>query len=201
MIDSVHAEGVKLRILRLADTTVANTMELELNPVLNRTGDVWHIEVHNLKDLVSVAYVWLADGELGWRGATRFSPGAPLLDPYATVATRVQLPATELDGRTIVAGRVAEPMYEKVPERPRAIDALNPPVSEPPQMRPRVPLEDLALLELDPFTFATAGEVQPGREGKWLGVLDRLHIIAGTGASAVLLPSPMLRGPGLGVQV
>jgi hypothetical protein len=178
-----------LRIFRVEGGAAAKTMDLALDPHTHRTGDVWHIEVTNLKRLHAIAYAWLASGEAGWRGATRFAPGSPLLDPYAKLVLPVRLPASEQGGRTVLAAALAPPQQLAF----RAAGAA--------RRRPRRSAEELAILEVDPFTFAREGSVAKGHEGKWLGVLDRLEHILATGVTAVALPSPMLRGPGLGVQV
>ena len=58
------------------------------------------------------------------------------------------------------------------------------------------------LLEVDPESYATKAVVSdPRHVGKWLGVLDCAGALVATGATAVVLPCPMLRGEGLGVQV
>jgi hypothetical protein len=188
------AAAITLRIFRLKGSAVVKTMDIALDPFVNRTGDVWHIEVHMLRRPDAVAYCWLASGEVGWKGALRFAPGLPLLDPYATIALPVQLPTAEQSGRTVFAGRIA-PMSGVASLAGAPALRLGRP------LRPRHSLENLMLLEVDPFTFALEGEVAEGHSGKWLGVLDRVEYIKEIGVTAVMVPCPMLRGPGLGVQV
>eukprot|EP00892_Ulva_mutabilis_P009107 jgi/Ulvmu1/6569/UM003_0206.1 len=87
---------------------------------------------------------------------------------------------------------------------PTALPTLPPPppaTSEGQALRPRYPLDRSFLLEVDPETYAVgSGVSRPAHVGKWLGVLDRAGAIVATGATAVVLPCPMLRGEGLGVQ-
>jgi len=40
-------------------------LEIELDPVLNRTGDVWHICVDGIRNVASMFYGWRADGPSG----------------------------------------------------------------------------------------------------------------------------------------
>lgn len=57
-------------------------------------------------------------------------------------------------------------------------------------------------MEVDPETYAVGAAVsQREHAGTWLGVLECAGAIAATGATAVVLPCPMLRQEGLGVQV
>jgi glycogen operon protein len=55
--------------------------EFRLDPHKNRTGDHWHIRVHDLPDVF--CYGWRVDGPRGPR--TRFNPSRLLLDPAATI--------------------------------------------------------------------------------------------------------------------
>ena len=241
-----------LRILRVTEGKAGKMLDLALDPGSHRTGDIWHIEMHRLKDLASVAFCWLAAGPLGWRGATRFAAGSPLLDPHAEHVVPVQLPEEEQNGRTVLAGSLAHlhaacgasvqsaygaeeqgreefavpkdmqaalrapaqrrqrqqqkqaPHTSDDAQKPHAGDAhahAHSKHAKSGAKRPRISTEGLAVLEIDPFTFAQGRGVEPERRGKWLGVLDRLAHLQESGANAVLLPSPLLRGPGLGVQV
>jgi hypothetical protein len=175
-----------LRLMRLQGKQVIKTMDISLEPSLFRTGDVWHVEVNHLKDLDTLSYCWMASGEVGWRGRARYSPGACLLDPYSRGAAYVKQQEAEQGGKEILATLI-------LPE--------SPPIDRKGAVRPRRALEEMVMLEIDPFTFALAGRVVPGHEGKWLGVLDRLEDIQALGANTVLLPCPMFREEGLGVQV
>ena len=40
-------------------------LEVALDPVLNRTGDCWHICVDGMKNIGSMCYAWRADGPAG----------------------------------------------------------------------------------------------------------------------------------------
>eukprot|EP00892_Ulva_mutabilis_P009109 jgi/Ulvmu1/6570/UM003_0207.1 len=112
---SRHAGGMILRILRLdmktEPPTVAKSLNFALHPATHKTGDIWHIQVDNLRNLDTLAYAWEAQGELGWRANLRYAPGAPLLDPYATLARPVKLPDTEGGGLHFLAGRATWCMH------------------------------------------------------------------------------------------
>ena len=47
-------------------------LEIALDPLVNRTGDAWHILVEGLRDISSLAYGWRADAA----DISRFYPGA-----------------------------------------------------------------------------------------------------------------------------
>jgi hypothetical protein len=50
-------------------------MEIALDPLLNRTGDVWHACVASLRDVSSLCYGWRADADISWDAGNRFHPG------------------------------------------------------------------------------------------------------------------------------
>lgn len=41
-------------------------LEIALDPVTNRTGDMWHVCVHGLKNIGLMCYGWRADGDMTW---------------------------------------------------------------------------------------------------------------------------------------
>ncbi len=61
------------------------TYEIELNPGLNRTGDVWHTWVRGIKP--GQLYLWRMDGPYEPEKGHRFNPEFFLLDPYAKAIT------------------------------------------------------------------------------------------------------------------
>ncbi|GMH32292.1 hypothetical protein BSKO_00126 [Bryopsis sp. KO-2023] len=91
---SRHAEAMTLCLVRLPAVEGGQTgyMELALDPLVNKTGDVWHVTMEGLRDVESLCYGWRADGWLTVNGATQFDPMVVLLDPYAKVVVQVTLP-------------------------------------------------------------------------------------------------------------
>ena len=55
--------------------------EIALNPAVNRTGDIWHIQLTG--DCNRLLYLWRVDGPDEPSKGHRFDPRAPLLDPCA----------------------------------------------------------------------------------------------------------------------
>jgi hypothetical protein len=82
------------------------------------------MQVDNLKGLHSMVYAWEAEGPLGWRGQLRFAPGAPLLDPYATVARTIRLPQSEAGGREILAGEALSKLCARPPVQRHMLRAV-----------------------------------------------------------------------------
>lgn len=80
---SRHAAAV--RLVLFTDDHGPPAIEIDLDPRLNRTGDVWHVLVWHAdqRRYRSLRYVWKADGPEGAGRGFPFNPGRGLLDPYA----------------------------------------------------------------------------------------------------------------------
>jgi glycogen operon protein len=76
---SRHAQQVHLVLFR--DGQEEPFAEVPLDPARNRTGDVWHVFVHDLGP--DVLYGYRVSGPAAPRAGHRFDPRAVLLDPYA----------------------------------------------------------------------------------------------------------------------
>ncbi len=83
---SRHASRVRLELFgRPEDATAARAFDLD--PVRNRTGDVWHIWIEGLRP--GQLYAYRVDGPYDpWEGH-RFNFNRLLIDPFATAITRV----------------------------------------------------------------------------------------------------------------
>lgn len=57
-------------------------LEVALDPVVNKTGDVWHITLDGLRRLDSLAYGWRAGGDIEWQDGDRFTPSQSLVSLY-----------------------------------------------------------------------------------------------------------------------
>jgi glycogen operon protein len=75
-----HGRSVTLTILPV-EGGITPLAELPLDARMNRTGDHWHIRVHDLPE--AFCYGWRVDGPHGPR--TRFDPSRLLLDPSAVM--------------------------------------------------------------------------------------------------------------------
>jgi len=98
---SRHATAVSL-VLQWRE----NTMELALNPISHRTGNVWHIEVpyggegdvlHAPTRDDDVLYGFRCEGDPEGRGGSRFFPAQVLFDPRAI---ELRVPLSEMEEPT-----------------------------------------------------------------------------------------------------
>lgn len=66
------------------------TSEVPLNPVFNRTGDVWHIFLPDLQS--NLLYGYRVDGRYVLEEGACYDPKRILVDPYAKVKLITQSP-------------------------------------------------------------------------------------------------------------
>ncbi|THB77567.1 MAG: glycogen debranching enzyme GlgX [Desulfobulbaceae bacterium] len=80
---SRHCSGVTLVYTDNVSSPEQNSLcEIALDPVINKTGDIWHILIH---DAESVNYYgYRISGESDLDAGIVFEPGLLMLDPYAT---------------------------------------------------------------------------------------------------------------------
>ena len=81
---SRNASSMRLCLYRKPDDGEAY-FDQRLDPIQNRTGDIWHIHVEGLK--AGAFYAWRADGPYMPEQGHRFNPNKILLDPYAKALT------------------------------------------------------------------------------------------------------------------
>src|SRR5208337_3206757 len=75
-----HAERVHLVLSRQGH--MGPVAEIPLDPWLNKTGDVWHVFVHDLPP--DTLYGYRVFGPFAPHAGHRFNPDVVVLDPYAT---------------------------------------------------------------------------------------------------------------------
>ncbi len=81
---SRHASGVHLLLFDRAEDA-RPSREIELDPALNRTGDIWHIRVQGLAP--GQLYLYRVFGPYRPQEGHRFNPHKLLLDPYVRAVT------------------------------------------------------------------------------------------------------------------
>ncbi|KAG2494253.1 hypothetical protein HYH03_007608 [Edaphochlamys debaryana] len=217
---SRHATSVQLCLVRVKGPSAErngvapgvlqgqSVLEIMLDPLTHRTGDVWHICVHGLKDLETLCWAWRADGEILWENGKRFHPGFMLCDPYATRAVPVLLP----EGAHKAAPRLPPAGAGGTGGEPVLLGSLSAFVQPAfdwqgfhqavrgGQSRVK-PLEEGVVVEVDVGSFTSGPEaeasVPPEHRGKYLGVLDRLDSLKAVGATTVLLSPVTLGAPSL----
>jgi isoamylase len=82
---SRHASRVRLELFDLQESALARVIDLD--PACNRTGDVWHVWVEGI--CPGQTYAYQVDSAFQSGGGLRFNLRKFLLEPFATVITRV----------------------------------------------------------------------------------------------------------------
>ena len=84
---SRHATGVRLEFYQNSDDSSPSRI-IDLDPVRNRTGDVWHVWVRGIS--AGQLYGYRVDGPYLPEEGHRFNPHKLLLDPYARAIAGVE---------------------------------------------------------------------------------------------------------------
>ncbi|KAL3146430.1 hypothetical protein ABBQ32_003110 [Trebouxia sp. C0010 RCD-2024] len=203
-VRSRHAASVSLCLARQSKDTQskAGYMEVALDPLVNRTGDMWHVCLEGLKDVGSLCYGWRAEADVAWEGRSRFHPGQVMMDPYCPVVAHTRLP----DNANLVApkGGAAGSMPINTPEVPlSSLSFLLDDFTFQDVQSPCHTLHDTVMCELDVASFTSGRQaeeagVRAEHRGKYLGLLDRLDQIKRFGATAVLLTPVVMTAEGDG---
>jgi len=145
--------------------------EITLDPLKNRTGNHWHIQVAGLPP--AFRYGWRVDGPAG--GGHRFDPSAVLLDPAATAISN----GTHW-------GKFREPDPKRTMRRSLFVRR---PFNWREDVPPRIPLEDSIIYELHVRGFTchpTSGVAEPGT---FAALVEKIPYLKQLGVTAVeLLP-------------
>ncbi|KAL4447190.1 hypothetical protein ABPG77_007223 [Micractinium sp. CCAP 211/92] len=203
------AERVCLVLLRPQEDGEWGMVELALDPVLNRSGELWHTAVEGLHSLEGLCYGWRLEGDVSWESGSRIQPYQLLLDPCcpslryfpagpAAEGSPLPLPTVELpDGRQVAAlssldGLAADAAWQAAAARGGA------PGGQPQFVPgPDHALEELRVMEVDVRTFARGREVQ--HPGTYLGVAERAAHIRAVGANAVVVTPCYATAKGIGL--
>src|SRR5262245_45675864 len=144
--------------------------EISLDPALNRTGDIWHLFVHNLKP--GTLYGYRVNGLFAPRAGHRFNQRAILLDPYARALSGGHPHGTrhEFRNRPVRLGKVVAEDFDWEGD-----------------VRPNTPLAQTVLYELHlrGFTQHSSSGVQA--PGTFLGLVEKIPYLKSLGITAVQL--------------
>ncbi len=174
---SRHATAVTLVLF--ASGQHEPVLEVPLDAVFHRTGDLWHVEIEGLD--TGTRYGWRADRQpVPNDGVHRFDAAQALLDPYAPAITG----APEWGVRVRRAG---EP-----PDQPLALrrslylrhefdwDHIRP---------PRLPLHDKIIYELHVRGFTRHPSSDVAHPGSYRGLVEKIPYLQALGVTTVeLLP-------------
>ena len=176
-IFSRHAEKISLLIFKPGEA--GKETEIILDPVLNRTGDIWHIKIHNLP--TDRRYGYRAAGPHDPTGSGHcFSPTQILLDPYAKALTgghqwgvpytrrNPESPESNFKRRCAIIGNE----FDWEGDRP-----LN------------IPLKDSVIYELHIRGFTKHESSGVTHPGTYAGIVEKIPYLKELGITAVeLLP-------------
>ena len=174
---SRHATAVSL--LLFASGEGPHLAEIRLDPEINRTGDIWHILVHDLDP--AVRYGFRVDGPYDPQGTGHFfRPDRILLDPYA---------------RALTGGSDwGKPYFRREPDHPDARflrrccivdDELDWEGDRP----LNIPLKDSIIYELHVRGFTNHPGSGVAHPGTYAGLVEKIPYLQALGITAVeLLP-------------
>ena len=177
---SRHATSVWLQIYGSAQDS-SPAAEFELDPQINRTGDIWHIELEGAAE--GLLYLWRVDGPNSPEQGHRFNLRIPLLDPWA------QAVAGEYNweiGQSIDAGAPAQ-QPSSYPS-PKCLVIKND-FDWGGDRHPGIPLEDSIIYELHVRGFTRHPSSGVKHAGTFLGLIEKIDYLKTLGVTAVeLLP-------------
>ena len=147
---------------------------MPLDPTRNRTGDVWHIFVHDLAP--DIQYGYRVFGPVSQKDGHRFNSKAIVLDPYAPAISGGQrwgipeVPHGHSEGRLTRRGRLVMDEFDWEDDVP-----------------PAVPLRQTVIYELHVRGYTihpSSGVRQPGT---FLGLCEKIAHLKALGVTAVQL--------------
>jgi glycogen operon protein len=187
VIFSRHASSVKLLLFHSADQ-FAEYSVIELDPVFNKTGDIWHIWVGGIgKDQV---YGYRIDGDYSTSRGHRFNRHKLLIDPYSRALTgNFKWDLTKARGIILDAEDEADSFSDEdstgyVP-RSIVISRRNEIHKNP----IRIPENDLVIYELHVKGFTADKSSGVSASGTFKGLTEKIPYLKELGINAVeLLP-------------
>ncbi|XXG83434.1 hypothetical protein AAC387_Pa10g1188 [Persea americana] len=166
---SRNAERV---VLCLYDETANEpSLEIDLDPYVNRTGDIWHVSMENVKQYMRYGY--RCKGDILWDKGSRFHFRHVLLDPYARILGSFGPDQGEAIPLAKCLGCLC-----KVP----AFDWEG-------DIRPSLPMEKLEVYRLNVgrFTKDKSSQLPDDVAGTFTGLVKKLDHFKSIGVNAILL--------------
>jgi glycogen operon protein len=176
---SRHATGVTL--LLYGENVVKPAHQVQLDPVQNKSGTIWHCFVAETAAPGAKYYAWRVDGPQSPATGQRFDPEKVLLDPFAAA---VHFPK----GFSREAASKPGPNDGKAPLGilPRPMQPFDwKDTSQPRHEHDTIVYE----LHAKGFTARANSGVAPGRRGTFLGLIEKIPYLKELGVTVVeLLP-------------
>lgn len=152
--------------------------ELVLDPRENKTGDVWHIYLKDIKE--NFYYSYLVNGPYQHNSKNPFSQKFHLLDPYA-----IRLTTGNQWGKTLSPS--GHPLTNYRPQGEIHLDSA--PFDWESDQSPEIPMQDLVIYEMHVRGFTQDPSSAVQNPGTFLGVIEKIPHLIELGVNAVeLLP-------------
>ncbi|MFM7150384.1 MAG: hypothetical protein ACKO23_11120, partial [Gemmataceae bacterium] len=165
---SRHASAVQLLLFQEGkDDPLA---ELSLDPVQNRTGDIWHLFVKDLRP--GILYGYRMNGPFAPRQGDRFNSRTILLDPYARAISGTYPWGVRRDNarRPSHLARVHHDDFDWGDDAP-----------------PGVPLAETILYELHVRGYTRHPSSGVQHPGTYLGLIEKIPYLSSLGVTSVQL--------------
>ncbi|XP_019150161.1 PREDICTED: isoamylase 3, chloroplastic-like [Ipomoea nil] len=165
-----------MHVFTTHDSVDAGTIELALDPRINRTGDIWHICVEDLPRS-GVQYGYCIDGPRSWNKGHRFDSRNVLIDPYAKLIEGCRLFGDVSNRMCTFYGTYD---FDSLPFDWGDNYKL-----------PNILEKDLVIYEMNvrAFTTGESSGLDPDIRGSYLGVIEKIPHLLELGINAVeLLP-------------
>jgi glycogen operon protein len=169
---SRHAQAVSLVLFREGrDEPIA---EIALDPVHNKTGDVWHVFVHGLP--TDTLYGYRISGSGAAKAGHRASSSLIVLDPYARAISgnarwgQPDVPHGATNGRLTRRGRIVAEEFDWEGDRP-----------------PATPLAQTIIYETHVRGFTRHPSSAVAHPSTYLGLVEKIPYLKSLGVTAVQL--------------
>ncbi|XP_058077799.1 isoamylase 2, chloroplastic [Magnolia sinica] len=166
---SRNAERVALCLY--GEMTDEPSLEIDLDPYVNRTGDIWHVSMENVDGFVSYGY--RCKGDILWDKGSRFHVRHVLLDPYAKILGSFFPDQGKSISLAKCLGRLSkEPAFDWTGH-----------------VYPCLPMEKLVVYRLNVgrFTEDKSSQLPTDVAGTFTGLIKKLHHFKTLGVNAILL--------------
>ncbi|XP_024515414.1 isoamylase 2, chloroplastic isoform X1 [Selaginella moellendorffii] len=151
---------------------VEPAMEIDLESVTHRTGDVWHVQLPSIEGFISYGY--RCRGDETWENGNRFHKRRILLDPYAKFVS------------PFIPGQ------EELPSPATALGLL--PTNVPTfdweeESSPCIPLEQVVAYRLDVagFTSHSSCGLDERLRGTFLGLVEKISHFQSLGVNTIIV--------------
>ncbi len=169
---SRHARAVWL--ILYAEGCEEPLAEIALDPTINKTGDVWHIFLHDLP--TDLCYGWRVDGPFAPEKGHRFNPRVVLLDPYARAISGnhqwgvADVPYGKTEGKLSRRSQIVADDFDWEGDHP-----------------PGTPLARTVIYELHVRGFTQHSSSGVEHPGTFLGLCEKIPHLKDLGVTAVQL--------------